>query len=139
MFTTGDSMMLIGTIASAKPRGIITRRRPVRIGVKCIYNRRTQKTVKMEIPPMSAIGADYSVHANFGDPISLYLNLLDGRGGEVVASGSSLPVEVGRLVYTYVGGDHLSTLGLYAFATDCHVTPDSDRANQVRWQLIKDS
>jgi len=132
----GDLVSFTGVLASPEVVGIITRRKPISIVLKCSYNRKTAKTAGASVAPnLGEITGDLG---QAGATIDLFLNLLDADN-KVVASGNNLAVEVGEMVAAKVGGANLAALGLNAYATNCFATPDSDPNNAVKWDLIKDN
>jgi len=130
--TDGDLVTISTTLLSPKPKGIITRRKPVKLTVSCAYNRKTQAVTAAVQPILGEIVGDLS---QTGATVDVALNLLDDNG-DVVATGDSHAVSVGEVVNAEVTGPHLAALGLNAFATDCWVTSKNDAADPLRWDLI---
>jgi hypothetical protein len=132
----GDLVSFTGVLKSPDAAGVITRKKPISIVLKCVYNRKTAKTAGASVAPnLGEITGDLGQE---GATIDLYLNLLDADNN-VVASGNNLAVEVGEMVSAEVGGSNLAALGLNAYATNCFATPDSDPNNAIRWDLIRDN
>jgi len=131
--TSGDLVTLSAALLSPPPKGVITRRKPVKLSVTCAYNRKTQDSAAAIQPITIEILGDLS---QIGATIDVSLNLLDGAGA-IVKTGDSLAIPVGEPVSASVTGKHLVALGLKAVATDCWVTSKEDPADPTRWDLLQ--
>jgi hypothetical protein len=131
--TSGDLVTLSAALLSPPPKGVITRRKPVKLSVTCAYNRKTQDSAAAIQPITIEILGDLS---QIGATIDVSLNLLDDAGA-IVKTGDSLAIPVGEPVFASVTGKHLVALGLKAVATDCWVTSKEDPADPTRWNLLQ--
>jgi len=132
----GNLVTFSGVLASAAATGVITRRKPVKFSVTCIFDTASQQTAGAFIEPV--LGELTGDLENKGDPVSLSLNLLDADGN-VVEEGKSLKIDVGVNVDGQVSGANLNLLKMKAVIKTCYVTPSADPADSTKYTLIEDA